>query len=138
MSIRSLPKGTRLLPVPPHDDGRGRLYAVEQSAPLPFVPVRTFMIRDVPADQVRARHAVSCHEFLWMASGACTLAVDDGLATAAMRLQAEGAGMLVSSGVWMELREFTDDGVLLVFASSTYAATRYFDGPQPDLIVRFD
>jgi hypothetical protein len=133
-----LPTGVRSLSVPAHDDARGRLYAIEQSAPLPFMPVRMFMICDVPAEQVRARHAVSCHEFLWMLRGSCTATVDDGIKTATVPLKAEGPGLLVAAGVWMELRAFSNDAALSVFASKTYAETRYFDAPQPALIARFD
>jgi UDP-2-acetamido-3-amino-2,3-dideoxy-glucuronate N-acetyltransferase len=138
MLIRSLPTGVKLLPVPSHGDGRGRLHAIEQSGPIPFQPIRMFVIRDVPAGAWRARHAVSCHEFLWMMAGACTLDVDNGTSRATLRLQAEGPGALVSSGVWMELREFTEDAVVSVFASTRYADTQYFPTPNPDILIKFD
>jgi hypothetical protein len=138
MLIRSLPAGVKLLPVPPHDDGRGRLHAIEQSGPIPFQPVRMFVIRNVPAGAWRARHAVSCHEFLWVIGGACTLEVDNGMTRATLRLQVYGPGALVSSGVWMELREFTDDAVVSVLASTRYNETQYFPTPNPDLITNFD
>jgi len=138
MLIRALPSGVRILSVAAHDDGRGRLHAIEQSGPLPFLPVRLFVIRDVPAEEVRARHAVSCHEFLWMISGACTLNIDNGTQRATLRLRADGTGALVSSGVWMELREFEQGAILSVLASAPYAETRYFSAPQPDLITRFE
>lgn len=135
--MRSLPAGVSLLSVTAHDDARGRLYAIEQSAPLPFAPVRMFLIRDVPDGQIRARHAVSCHEFLWMLSGSCALTVDDGHLRTILRLGAGESGALVSSGVWMELGEFSGDASLAVFASEVYAQTRYFTEPRRDLIVDF-
>lgn len=138
MLIRALPVGIKILPVPPHEDGRGKLHAIERGDPVPFEPVRLFVIRDVPAHEVRARHAVSCHEFLWMISGSCTLDADNGTDRVSLRLQADGGGVLVSSGVWMELREFGAGAILSVLASSTYADTRYFATPNPDIITRFD
>lgn len=138
MLIQTLPAGVKLLPVPPHDDGRGRLHAIEQSGPLPFQPVRMFVISGVPADSWRARHAVSCHEFLWMIAGMCTLDADNGTSRTTLRLQADGPGALVSAGVWMELREFTENAVVCVFASTRYGDTRYFQTPNPDIITNFD
>ena len=138
MLIRSLPKGVQLLPVPPHEDGRGRLHAIEHQGPLPFQPIRMFVISAVPADGWRARHAVSCHEFLWMIAGTCTLEVDNGTRRADLRLHAGGEGALVSSGVWMELREFSNDAVVSVLASKRYDETQYFQTPNPALITKFD
>jgi hypothetical protein len=138
MLIRSLPKGVRLLTVPPHDDSRGQLYAIEQSAPVPFVPVRLFIIRDVPANGVRAGHAGSFHEFLYMICGSCVVEIDNGTERAVLPLRAHGAGVLVSSGVWIELREFSEGAVLSVLASGPYAETRHFDSPRPELISGFE
>lgn len=138
MLIEPLPAGVKLLSVTRHDDARGRLRAIEKSGPIPFVPVRMFLISDVPEGANRARHAVSCHEFLWIISGACTLEVDDGKNRVPLRLQGNGPGALVSAGVWMELRDFTADAVLSVLASERYEDTSYFPAPNPALIVRFE
>jgi hypothetical protein len=137
MLIRTLPFGVKILSVPPHEDGRGKLYALEQGSPLPFTPVRLFVIRDVPSREIRARHAVSCHEFLWMIAGSCTLNADNGSERVSLRLQVDGNGVLVSAGVWMELCEF-EGAILAVLASSSYADTRYFAAPEPGIITRFD
>jgi WxcM-like protein len=138
MLSRALPFGIKMLPVSLHEDGRGTLYAFEEGNPLPFTPVRLFIIRDVPPREIRAQHAVSCHEFLWMIAGSCTLNADNGSERASLRLQADGNGALVSSGVWMELCDFGEDAILSVLASRSYADTRYFTTPQPGIISRFD
>jgi UDP-2-acetamido-3-amino-2,3-dideoxy-glucuronate N-acetyltransferase len=137
MLIRALPTGVKLLDVPPHADARGTLQAVEESGPIPFPPVRMFAIRSVPPGQWRARHAVSCHEFLWMMVGSSALALDDGTTRTTLPIDAEGPGVLVSSGVWMELSAFSADAILCVFASAPYGATKYFQAPRPELITRF-
>lgn len=137
MLIRALPTGVKLLDVPPHADARGTLQAVEESGPIPFQPIRMFAIRNVPPGQWRARHAVSCHEFLWMMMGSSVLALDDGTTRATLPIDADGPGVLVSSGVWMELSAFSADAILCVFASARYDETRYFQLPRPDLIAQF-
>lgn len=138
MLMHTLPPGVKLLPITQHCDARGKLRAIEQFGPVPFVPVRMFLISDVPYGAHRARHAVSCHEFLWMISGNCTLEVYDGTNRMPLRLQANGPGALVSAGVWMELREFTADAVVSVLASARYEDTGYFGEPDPSLITRFE
>lgn len=130
----ALPVGVRLLPVTPHADDRGRLFAFERLDPLPFTPVRAFVIRDVPPKEARGRHAGSCDEFLWMLAGACTAVVDDGKVRASARLEAEDQGMFLSAGVWIELREFSPGSVLLVLASKNHADTQRFAEPQRGVI----
>lgn len=128
-------RGVYSATIPAHLDRRGRLRAVERDDPVPFPPARVFVVSDVPPDEVRARHAVSCHELLWMLTGACELGLDNGRDATTIELHADGPAFAVSAGVWMELRRFTPGATLLVLASMPHAETRYFDGPRPELVV---
>lgn len=130
--------GVRWVALPTFVDRRGTLRAAEHADPVAFAPVRAFVVEDVPPGETRASHAVSCHELLWLLAGGCELTVDNGSEAAALELRAKGPALAVSAGVWMELRRFTSDAALLVLASERFAETRYFDRPQPQLVVELD
>lgn len=129
-----LPLGVTLKSVTLWTDQRGSLAALEKDSPVPFAPVRTFVIRDVPPDQTRAGHALSCHEFLWILSGSCDATIDDGSIRSTIRMQANQCAMAVMPGVWIELSKFDHGTLLMVLASEPYSETRRFRDPQPDLI----
>jgi len=135
--ITRLPAGVRLVSVASHKDARGRLFALEHPSPVPFSPVRTFLILDVPPGQARAGHAPSCHEFLWVLSGSCAVTVNDGGTRFEIRLQAQKQALAVSPGVWIGLSDFEAGTVLLVLASKSYSETKLFSEPQPALIATY-
>jgi len=128
-------RGVRAVAIPTCVDRRGTLRAVEGDDPVPFAPLRTFVVSDVPPQAARACHAVSCHELLWMLTGACELEVDNGRDATTIDLHATGPAFAVSAGVWMSLREFTPGATLIVLASRRYEETMYFDAPRPELVV---
>lgn len=130
-----LPAGVALVSVASCKDARGRLFALEQPSPVPFSPVRTFVIRDVPPGQARGHHAQSCHEFLWLLSGSCVATVHDGRTRATIHLRAEEHALTMAPGVWIGLGDFEHGTVLLVLASKRYSETQSFSEPQPALIA---
>jgi hypothetical protein len=71
-------KGLTFVKLHEHSDQRGRMRIVEVESGLPFVPVRSFIISDVPSDQSRAGHAVSCDELLIVAQGSCLITARTG------------------------------------------------------------
>ncbi|MBC7778710.1 MAG: FdtA/QdtA family cupin domain-containing protein [Proteobacteria bacterium] len=134
-AYKTLPDGVALVSAASNEDARGRLLALEHGSPVPFVPVRTFVILDVPAGQPRAGHAFSCHEFLLVLNGSCTVTVDDGQKRLRLRLRAKEYGLNVSPGVWVGLDDFECGTVLMVLASKSFCDTQYFPNPQPALIA---
>src|SRR5262245_58680466 len=87
----------RHIEVPQFSDPRGLRCALERLRPLPFTPVRTFIITDVPPGQHRAEHDASCDEFLWMAIGACQALVREAESVTKgerrFQLSARGSGL---------------------------------------------
>lgn len=119
----------REIPVPQFSDRRGELFALQRLHPLPFTPVRTFIITDVPPGEHRARHAVSCDEFLWMISGGCQalLRIEADVVCADERrfqLRSRGPGLYVPEGVWLDLSNFLPGSVLVCLAAGEYNARR--------------
>lgn len=119
----------RHLEVPRFSDARGQLFALERARPLPFTPVRTFVIADVPQGKHRAEHVVSCDQFLWVVEGGCHAMVREGTGDSAgperhFRLTKRGPGLYLPKGVWLDLSEFDPGSVLLCLAAAEYDARR--------------
>lgn len=111
--------------VPQFVDARGRLAALEELRPLPFRPVRTFVISDVPPGAHRAGHIIRCSEFLWMAAGACRATVrpgDSGGEEQQFHLTVRGRGLYLPPGSWIDLFDFQAGSVLVCLADRRYAA----------------
>lgn len=123
---RDVPGGCALWPLPRFQDLRGSLVAVEFERDLPFVPARSFLVFDVPSEEVRGEHAHRwCSQVLVAAHGALSVVVDDGRASAEVRLDRPDEGLLVPPGVWGIQYRFSGDAVLCVYASHPYDPDDY-------------
>lgn len=134
MSDRVSALESQFVPVKSHRDARGNLVAFDRET-IPFAPVRTFAIFDVPPGQTRAGHAVSCDEFLWVPAGSCRLSTDDGARKSSVILSSNDRGVLIPAGMWIQLSEFAPSTFVLVFASKLFSETEYFAAPRPDLLA---
>ncbi len=112
----------RMIDVACHGDPRGNLFAFEEASPLPFRPVRVFIIADVPAGAHRARHELSCDQFLWMLDGSCRALVKVDGQELPMALAARGPGLYLPKGVWLDLHDFAPDSALVCLAAAAYQA----------------
>jgi dTDP-4-amino-4,6-dideoxygalactose transaminase len=115
--------GVRIISVPTHADARGQLTAFDRDF-LPFEPVRTFVISNVPSEAKRGEHLVSCHQFLWMQSGKCLLTLSSGLEQCSLLLNSSQWGVFVPRGLFLELAQFHPDSVLVVSASASFAESK--------------
>jgi hypothetical protein len=117
-------RGAHEIDVQQFADARGRLAAFEHGRPLPFTPVRTFVISDVPPGAHRAGHDTNYDEFLWMAVGACRAIVRQQKAQQdderRFHLVAGGRGLHVPKGLWLDLFDFDPGSVLICVADSAY------------------
>lgn len=113
-------------PLPRFSDLRGALVAMEYDRDLPFVPVRSFLVHDVPGEEVRGEHAHRwCSQLLLAAHGGLSVVVDDGTESTEVRLDRPDRGLLVPAGVWAVQYRFSSDAVLCVFASHAYDPADY-------------
>jgi len=126
MAEQAVATGAREIDVPRFIDGRGLLVAFQHGQPLPFKPVRTFVITDVPPDAHRAQHNITCEQVLWMAAGTCRALVRQSAANAAgerhFHLPARGHALYLPQGVWIDLWAFDPHSVLICLASGDYVA----------------
>ncbi len=112
--------------LPQNRDMRGSLSVAEFPKDLPFVPVRHFIVFDVPSVEIRGEHAHrSCHLFLICVRGEVSVVVDDGESREEFRLDHPSLGIHLPPMVWGTQYKHTRDAVLLVFASEPYEPSDY-------------
>ena len=107
-------------------DMRGALTVGEFEQHIPFEPKRYFMVFDVPSKETRGEHAHRiCHQFLICIRGSCAVLADDGVNRAEVLLDSPDKGIYLPPMVWGVQYKYTEDAVLLVFASHHYDAADY-------------
>ena len=124
MSVR----GPRFVTVPENVDERGSLRIFELDHALPFVPVRTFVISNVPKGKTRAGHIATCDQVLAVLRGACQLTAKIGNKEDQHRLTPATGALYIRRGTWLLLSEFVDEAIVLVFASERFDSTRDLPG----------
>ncbi len=103
------------------DDLRGNLSVGEFPSDIPFNPKRYFLVFDVPNQEVRGSHAhKECEQFLVCIKGSVNVIVDDGNLRSEVVLDSPDLGVYIPPLVWGTQYGYSEDAVLLVFASHTY------------------
>lgn len=107
-------------------DARGALTVGELPSELPFVPARYFAVFDVPSQELRGEHAhKACQQFLICLHGSCRVLLDDGVRRCEVALDRPDIGVFMPAMIWGTQYRYSQDAVLLVFASRTYEANDY-------------
>ncbi len=107
-------------------DMRGSLTVGHFGQEVPFVPQRYFMIFDVPSKDVRGEHAhKECQQFLVCVRGSIRVVVDDGRVRQEFVLDSNRKGLFLPAMVWASQYAYTQDAILLVFASHDYDSDDY-------------
>ena len=99
---------------------------VEDFKDVPFDINRTYWTYDIPAGAARGGHAhKECLEVIIAASGSFTVMLDDGTRKKAFHLNRPDQGLLVNTGIWRTLEDFSAGSVCFVLASELYDADDY-------------
>lgn len=107
-------------------DPRGNLTVAEAHSHLPFGVSRVYWVYDVPAGECRGGHAhKACREFIVAVSGSFTVTLDDGREKQTFLLNHPYQGLLVETGVWRTLDDFSSGAVCLVMASEPFEEEDY-------------
>lgn len=121
-----LVKGVRIVNFPVIPDLRGMLTVGEFEKQIPFAPKRYFMVYGVPNREVRGEHAhLECHQFLICTQGSCTVVADDGYRKVEIVLDSPSKGVYLPPLTWGIQYKYTDNALLLVFASHYYDSEDY-------------
>jgi UDP-2-acetamido-3-amino-2,3-dideoxy-glucuronate N-acetyltransferase len=116
----------RLLQFPLISEPRGSLSYGQYDEHLPFIPIRYFIVFDVPAGEVRGNHAHrSVSQALVCVHGSCLVTLDDGRDRDEVVLDRPDLGVYIPPLVWATQQRFSRDGVLLVLSSETHDPAEY-------------
>lgn len=108
-------------------DERGNLVVIEgEGYDIPFDIKRVFYIYGSDETVVRGQHANRETEFLLVnVSGTSKVRVDDGKDSVVIELNKPRIGLYLSSMLWKDMYDFSEDSVLLVLASRHYDNKEY-------------
>ncbi|MCO4822573.1 MAG: WxcM-like domain-containing protein [Flavobacteriaceae bacterium] len=107
------------------EQGRGKLSFVEKDI-IPFLIKRVYYLYDVPSDAYRGGHAhKELQQFLIALSGSFEVLLDDGKSKQRVMLNKPNKGLLIPTGVWRELDNFSSGAVCLVLASQEFDESDY-------------
>lgn len=108
-------------------DERGNLVVIEgDGMDIPFDIKRVFYIYGSDAKVVRGQHANRETEFLLVnVSGTSKVRIDNGSESKIILLNRPRMGLYLSSMLWKDMYDFSEDSVLLVLASRHYDAAEY-------------
>lgn len=117
---------TEITILPKHGDQRGNLSVAEQLKEVPFEIKRCFWMYDVPEGKGRGGHAhKTLKQFVIAMSGSFKITLDDGKEKKTFLLDSPDKGLLIDTGVWADLTEFSRGAVCLVLASDVFREEDY-------------
>lgn len=116
IELREIPKIT---------DPRGNLSVVEEGF-LPYQVKRVYYLYDVPSGMYRGGHAhKEQQEFLIALSGSFEVILNDGKNKKSVILNKPNRGLLIPTGIWRELENFSSGSVCLVLSSGKFLESDY-------------
>lgn len=105
----------------------GNITAIEGKLDIPFDVKRVYYLYDVPGGAERGGHAhKELQQLIVAASGCFDVVLDDGKNRKVVELNRPYYGLLVVSGIWRELINFSSGAICLVLASHKYDKNDYF------------
>lgn len=115
----------QLIEIPKIQDRRGNLSVVEGDT-IPFASKRVYYLYDVPSGSKRGGHAhIEQQEFLIALSGSFDVVLKDGKNIKTVTLNKPNMGLLIVSGIWRELKNFSSGSVCLVLSSGEFSEEDY-------------
>lgn len=116
----------KIIDIPKIEDRRGNLSVVEEFKNVPFHIARAYWLYDVPAGAMRGGHAHKRLKQLLIAlSGSFTVTLDDGQEKRKILLNRPYQGLLIETGIWRTIDDFSSGAVCLVLASELYDESDY-------------
>lgn len=116
----------KIIDLQKHSDARGDLVSVEKSKEIPFEIKRIYYMYNTGDNVRRGYHAhKSLQQILICVHGSCRIRLDDAFSTEEVLLDDPSKGLYLSSGIWREMYDFSEDAVLLVMASELYDEDDY-------------
>lgn len=118
-------ENVQVLEIPVVDDVRGNLAYIQKGI-IPFEFKRVYYLFDVPSTAFRGGHShIDQQEILIALSGSFEVVVSDGFEKKSYLLNKPNIGLLITTGIWRELQNFSSGSVCLVLASDVYKEEDY-------------
>lgn len=115
----------KLIDIPKIEDRRGNLSVIEKNC-IPYEIKRVYYLYDVPSGAYRGGHAHKEQlEFLIALSGSFEVVLKDGENEQKIMLNKPDKGLLIPTGIWRELENFSSGAVCLVLASDVFDEDDY-------------
>ena len=114
-----------LINIPKIEDPRGNLSVIEKDV-IPFEMKRVYYLYDVPGGAERGGHAhKNILGFILALSGSFDVVLHDGVEEKTVTLNRPNKGLVITNGIWRELKNFSSGAVCLVVASAVYDEEDY-------------
>lgn len=118
----------KIIDLPKISDPRGNLTVAEQWKDVPFSIARAYWVYDVPGGESRGGHAHKrLRQLIVAVSGSFTVTIDDGEERRTILLNHPYQGLIIETGIWRTLDDFSSGAVCLVLASEPYEADDYIE-----------
>lgn len=115
----------QIISIPKIEERRGNLSVIENDT-IPFDIKRVYYLYDVPSGAERGGHAhKNLQQFLVALSGSFDVVLNDRNEERIITLNKPYEGLLINSGIWRELQNFSSGSVCLVVASEIYIEDDY-------------
>ena len=116
----------KLISLPKIFDKRGNLSVLESNNQIPFAIKTTYLIYDVPRDEVRGCHTFIDHKEMIIAlSGSVDVKVFDGVKDDKFILNKSYHGLYIPNGFQIHMENFTANAVILVISNSNSCENIY-------------
>ena len=116
----------KIIPLKKITDPRGNLTVAEQLQDVPFAISRVYWPYDIPTGAERGGHAhIHCREVIIAVSGSFTVTLDNGSVRKQYLLTRPYEGLLVDTGIWRTLENFSSGAVCLVLAEDPFDEADY-------------
>ena len=123
--MKSTIRNIQIIDIPKIHEVRGNLSVVEGDT-IPFEIKRVYYLYDVPSGAERGGHAhKNLQQFMVALSGSFDVVLDDGNTRKIITLNKPNVGLLIPTGIWRELQNFSSGSVCLVLASATFEEDDY-------------
>lgn len=115
-----------ILELPKIQNRAGNITPVHSNFNIPFDIKRVYYLYDVPGGESRGGHAhKELKQLIVAASGSFDVMLDDGKNKRIVNLNRPYYGLLMESGLWREIINFSSGAICLVLASEVYFEEDY-------------
>ncbi|PRM91331.1 dTDP-6-deoxy-3,4-keto-hexulose isomerase [Arcobacter cryaerophilus gv. occultus] len=107
-------------------DKRGSLISLEGNKNIPFDIKRIYYIFNTKKGVKRGFHAhINLKQIAIAVKGSCTFVLDDGNKREELTLNNPNQGLFIEGLIWREMKDFSEDCVLIVLANEHYNEKDY-------------